>query len=313
MKKIVAILVSLIILVIIYSKIDLSRLYSVFKGSNLFWLIASQMMIIPPLFFSSWRLKIMAPKNVSMSLWLAIKLVLSAAVLNMVLPSKMGEVAKAAFMRDKNDSHTSMGLPLVIFEKTCDVLALVAWCVLGLALLPKDNWIIIPLTLGSLLILIVGVLLLASKRFASFFLNMCIKWGPGFIEKYCIKLRDAWALMHDYFWQRKKRLFTIVLMSLFIWFLHLVQIWLFIVVLHGKCDFVTSIGLTALSCFAGLLPLTFAGMGTRDAALIFFYRPYLTKEVSAALGIMCTCRYIFPAIGGLPFFAQFLSVIKKKR
>jgi hypothetical protein len=57
------------------------------------------------------------------------------------------------------------------------------------------------------------------------------------------------------------------------------------------------------------LPLTFAGVGTRDAALIIFYQPYLNPPVAAALGLLCTVRYILPALAGLPLLGRYLPVL----
>lgn len=49
------------------------------------------------------------------------------------------------------------------------------------------------------------------------------------------------------------------------------------------------------------IPLTFAGVDTRDAALILFYQPYFDEATGAALGLLCKLRYFLPAIIGLPF------------
>ncbi|NEQ75762.1 MAG: UPF0104 family protein, partial [Okeania sp. SIO2C9] len=34
-------------------------------------------------------------------------------------------------------------------------------------------------------------------------------------------------------------------------------------------------------------------------------------EVGAALGLLCTSRYVLPAIAGLPFFGQYLIAMEK--
>jgi uncharacterized protein (TIRG00374 family) len=116
--------------------------------------------------------------------------------------------------------------------------------------------------------------------------------------------------MHEYFWSDKKQLFKIAGISIFIWFLHLLQIWLFILALQAQTPFLTNLALSPLAILVGLLPLTFAGVGTRDAALIFFYQPYFDATVAAALGLLCTSRYFLPALIGLPFFKQMLGAIE---
>ena len=87
----------------------------------------------------------------------------------------------------------------------------------------------------------------------------------------------------------------------------MVQIWLFIVALNGVVPFMTSLALTPLAILAGLLPLTIAGVGTRDVALIALYQPYFAVATGAALGLLCTTRYLVPVVLGLPFITRYWS------
>jgi hypothetical protein len=116
--------------------------------------------------------------------------------------------------------------------------------------------------------------------------------------------------MHDYFWSDRVQLLKITSTSVFIWFLHLLQIWFFILALKAWTPFLVNLALAPLAILAGLLPLTFAGVGTRDAAIIAFYHPYLNAPTAAALGLLCTSRYLLPAIGGLPFLGQYLATVR---
>jgi uncharacterized membrane protein YbhN (UPF0104 family) len=119
--------------------------------------------------------------------------------------------------------------------------------------------------------------------------------------------------MHAYFWASKARLLKVTLTSVFVWFLHLLQIWMFILGLKAWTPFLANLALSPLAILAGLLPLTFAGVGTRDAALILFYAPYFAQPVAAALGLLCTARYVLPAIGGLPFVGGYLPKLRGMR
>lgn len=116
--------------------------------------------------------------------------------------------------------------------------------------------------------------------------------------------------MRNYFWQDKVQLLKITVTSVFIWFLHLLQIWFFILALKAWTPLLANLALSPLAILAGLLPLTFAGVGTRDAALIFFYQPYFDATTAAALGLLCTSRYLLPAVGGLPFLGKYLAVTR---
>lgn len=61
-----------------------------------------------------------------------------------------------------------------------------------------------------------------------------------------------------------------------------------------------------LAILAGLLPFTMAGIGTRDAAILFLYAPYLSAGQAAVLGVLATVRYLAPALAGLPFMGDYL-------
>src|ERR1044071_5009473 len=99
--------------------------------------------------------------------------------------------------------------------------------------------------------------------------------------------------MHGYFWKDKLQLAAVSLTSVFIWFLHLLQIWLFILALKASVPFLTNLALSPLAILAGLLPVpTFGGAGTRDGALVVLYAPYFEAPKALALGLLCTARYI---------------------
>ena len=50
--------------------------------------------------------------------------------------------------------------------------------------------------------------------------------------------------------------------------------------------------------------MTFAGVGTRDAALVYFLAPSIGDGPALALGVFATLRYVVMAIAGLPFVAR---------
>jgi uncharacterized protein (TIRG00374 family) len=310
MKRLVSIAVSVLILSIIYSKIDLQGLIDVFKNCDRRFMLVSLAMVFPLTMFTAWRLQQLMPRGTYLKFGEANRLILAASVLNMVLPSKMGDIAKAYFMKDRGHLTGSLALSLVIFEKACDLLSLLLWCVFGLLLYPQKDILFWTMTAGILIGLILGILILASPGFANFFFLLFAKIAPKKIKEKLFKLQTSWGEMQSYFWSDQKQFLKISLTSIFIWFLHLLQIWFFILALKAWVPFMTNLALSPLAILAGLLPLTFAGVGTRDAALVLFYQPYFAATTAAALGLLCTSRYFLPALGGLPFLSQYLAAIR---
>ena len=313
LKRFISLAVSVAILLIIYSKIDTTKLIDIFQNCDIIWMIISLGMVIPLVIFTSWRLQQLMPKGTSLGFIEANRLILGSSVLNMVLPSKMGDIAKAYFMQERNGVSGSLSLAIVIFEKACDMLSLLLWCAFGLILYPAKDGLFWTMTAGIIGGLFLGILMLSSRQFANIFFDLLTKFAPQKIAQKIQKMRFAWGEMHNYFWGDKKQLLLITVTSIFIWFLHLLQIWLFIIALKASAPFIISLALSPLSILAGLLPLTFAGVGTRDAALIYFYQPYFDEVIGAALGWLCTSRYFLPAIIGLPFLGQMLAATKKMK
>ncbi len=338
MKKFVSLVISLLILAFIYWKLSqsgqLRGLTEIFVSCDRAWMALSLGMVVPLTMFTSWRLQQLMPGKGQLSFGEANRLILVASVLNLILPSKMGDIAKAYFMRERGALSGTLALSLVVFEKACDMLSLLLWCVFGLvwvkvsdgrameafrlggwasALRPEQQetlvyWLAVLVVAGSLAL---GLLLIGSPRFAHFFFGLAGRWAPGKIGAKLETLGASWSEMHAYFWASKARLARVSLTSIFIWFLHLLQIWLFILALRAWTPFFANLALSPLAILAGLLPLGLAGIGTRDAALIFLYAPYFAPATGAALGLLCTARYVLPALGGLPFVGAYLRKVRQ--
>jgi hypothetical protein len=311
MKRLLSIAVSLIILVAIYWKIDFPGLIQVFQDSNRWWMAISLGMVVPLTLLTARRLQQLMPSKSRLGFGEANRLILAASVLNMVLPSKMGDIAKAYFMKERGHLEGTLSLSLVVFEKACDMLSLLLWCAFGLLLYPDKDWLFWVMTVSVATGLILGMLLLSSAQLAQAFFDFVRTLAPKKFRPKLKKLRNSWSEMHRYFWRDRGQLLKIAGTSVFIWFLHLLQIWFFILALNAWTPFLANLALAPLAILAGLLPLTFAGVGTRDAALIAFYQPYFAAPTAAALGLLCTSRYLLPAIGGLPFLGHYLATIRR--
>lgn len=313
MKRLISLLVSLGILTLIYWRMHFSRLGPVFQQSDRLWLIASLAMAIPLTLLTAWRLDQLLPGGARLGLGESNRLILVAGVLNLILPSKMGDLAKAWFLKERGHTSAELAFALVVFEKACDMLSLLLWCVFGLLVYPQKDALFWGMTACVTGGLAGGIALLGSRAFATFIFKNCGRMLPKKPRMKLAKLEEAWQEMHAFFWRDRARLLLVASTSVFIWFLHLAQIGMFILALRAQAPFPAILALAPLAILAGLLPLTFAGVGTRDAALIYFFSPFLDTPTAAALGILCTMRYVLPALGGLPFVSRYLPGLSNTR
>ena len=312
MKRLISLAVSLFILAVIYWKIDFQALLQVFQQCDRPWTIVSLGMVIPLTMLTAWRLQQLTPSSAQLKVGEANRLILASSTLNMILPSKMGDIAKAYFIKERGHISGSLSLSLVVFEKACDMSSLLLWCAFGLILYPQKDWLFWVMTASVASGLAFCSLLLASEKFAQLFFSLGKRLAPKKLRSKLATLQTSWEEMHGYFWRDRAQLALIAFTSIFLWFGHLMQIWFFILALNAWTPFLANLALSPLAILAGLLPLTFAGVGTRDAALILFYQPYFPGSTAAALGLLCTSRYLMPAVAGLPFLEKYLTRVRRQ-
>ncbi len=301
MKRLPPLLISLVLLGLIYWRIDFAEVPRVFALSDPAWLLWALLVLVPLVALMALRLRLLVPKQTGVGLAEATRLILAASVLNVILPSKMGDLAKSWFFRQRGHLSGSLALALVIFEKASDLLALLAWCGFGLILLHGTSVLLTSLAVLVSAGVVMGLLLLGSHRFAGMIFRAAGRLFPVSFADRLERLHESWVTMQQYVWADRRRLLIVVSLSLLIWFVNLFEVWMFLQALRAPVPLLDSLGLTPLAILAGLLPLTFAGIGTRDAALIFFYRDYLAAPAGAALGLLLMLRYVLLGLAGAPF------------
>jgi uncharacterized protein (TIRG00374 family) len=305
LKQSFPLFISVLILVAIYWQIDIILITKVLFEANLFWLTLGFGMVVPITLLTAHRLTWMIPYDNQLSYFNSLKLILAACTMNIVLPSKMGDVAKSLFIANNDSINSSQALSLVMLEKISDFLALLIWCFFGLIIYKYNYWINYLLVFILLGIIFVILILFSVKFSQSFFKIISIVF-PVSLEKKIHRFTLEWKNMVLYLKLHKKRFTGLIFYSLFLWFLHLIQLWLFILALNSFVPFIHNLALTPQAILIGLLPFTIAGIGTRDAAFIFIYSNYFSAATGAALGLLATMRYMIPAIFGLPFLSLYM-------
>jgi uncharacterized protein (TIRG00374 family) len=312
-KFIISIGVSLLILGVIYWQIDIVNIKEVLAQVDFLLFISALLILIPTTLLSALRFSMLLSGKNKPSVGVATKLILAGSTMNVVLPSKMGDMLKSVFMCDALNMRVSIAVSVVLFEKACDLLGLLTWCLLGLIVYAGDDDFFIFLAVTVSGGLGFGVLMLSSLSFADWFLRLVSKIAPVSLEKKFKNLRESWAEVHKFFWRSRSAVANIVGVTLLIWFLHLLQIWLLAAALNAPVPLLSSLGLSSLALLAGLVPLTLAGVGTRDAAAIYFFTPFMNAPTGAALGLMLTLRYVLPGLAGLPYLTKYLDVLRNQR
>lgn len=303
MRKLLSLGISLAILIVIWWVVDVDRVLDVFRQSDRLWLTASLLAAAPLTIASAMRFAMLSRSPIAFGA--ALRLILSASTLNAVLPSKMGDIAKAWVLTQKYGFAGERAVSLVVFEKMMDMAALLLWGMFALFWTAGSDWLLWLCAAGVAGLFFLLALMMAPFPWARMPLLWLIGWLPGRVSLRLTGFMSNWADMVEWFWSQRARASATVLFSVAIWAGHLCQFWLFTKAVHATVPLIDNLAFATLSILAGLLPLTMAGIGSRDAAIIHFYSAWLSPAAGAAVGILATSRYLLPAIAGAPFMRDY--------
>ena len=295
------------LLVALYRSIDVRMMGDALLKADRRWLLISVGMILPITVLRAIRFFAVAPSGALPGVGEALRLTLVASALNVVVPAKAGDLVKSYFVAKRSDTSSGVALSIVVYERLCDLFALMFWCVFGwlvarpqVPALPAHFWLL-PAAVGA-----VCGLLISSWRIAAVLPAVIERVRPRGRMRRLTDLADGWPDLLQLLRGRRR---WIVPFSLLLWFTHLFQIWLFTVTLSAPIPFVACASLAALALMAGQVPLTIAGLGTRDVALVVLLARYMAPGTAAAMGILVASRNLIPPLIGMPMMRPYLSSV----
>ncbi|UCG11265.1 MAG: flippase-like domain-containing protein [Deltaproteobacteria bacterium] len=292
-----ALLLTIGILIAIYARIDRRLLIYYFTQLHPGYFALALIIFIPQILVSSFRWQTMTRQICPMGLGQSMQQVMAAKALNALVPSKLGEMSKAYFLRMSSGKNVEQTVPAVILEKVLDMGGLCAVLMVGVLIAPQRNepvWLGGAIA-GGCLAAVVLLLLVPLRSLGERLMrrNGRLKWLG--------QLLLGWDNLIQEWKRRGRTLSRIVALSVLLWGLHLLQIYLFFPSLNHSVPLTPALTLIPLAILVGLLPITIGGMGTRDSALIVLFAPYANSALMAGVGLLCSMRYWVDTLLGVPF------------
>lgn len=263
--RLIKLALAVVVLAALYRAADWKAVLAVLASLDGLWLAAALSMFVPQTAVSAWRWQGLTAGIHRISLMTALRQTLAASALNLVVPSKLGDLSKAG-MLPRQAIKPAAGL--VVLEKGSDVAALLV--LLGLGWLGADGPMIAT----------IAVALVASAAWG--FARIPLLSG-GRLGR-LLDLRQAAGLASA---------------SLLLWMLHLVQFDLFLRAAGVHVSASDVLGRVPVAIFAGLVPVTLWGIGTRDGALMWLFADVTTPAVMAGVGLLTALRYLVPGVAGI--------------
>ena len=286
------IILSATILIIIFFQLDLNKFQTIFGNLNFHWFGLGLFLFVPIYALLAYRLRILTDRRVSLQS--SVQIVLAGGALNTILPSKGGDLGKAFFIRN----HLNWGLgessALVVVERSMDLYALVILMIVGVLWMDGES---IHITIFALITgfvvlftILIFFVILRKNLIAPNFIQKMARLSVGItafrnqVERY-----SDWNLLPVF-----------VGFSVSSWAIQLLQFYAFFMAVGYSGPPQTIVALIPVAVMFGLIPITLAGIGTRDIAIITLFSPWAPAEQMAGLALLSHLRYVVPGIAGVP-------------
>ncbi|MFA6254814.1 MAG: lysylphosphatidylglycerol synthase transmembrane domain-containing protein [Patescibacteria group bacterium] len=268
------------IFIIVYV-IDLKSLLLTIKRTNYLYFIPIFFLCFPLIGFKAWRWQIiMRKQSINYSFIGCFAMYSVGTLLSLVTPGKIGEAAKIFYLHQDNYPLRS-SLITIIFDRLADLIFLILTTYVGFFIFSQYfSQEILYLTLLMIISLIFLYLINKNKNYLKI-LEFIV---PNKYRELIIK--NSQGIIGDF----KKYNFNEYLFIFFLtfgsWLIYIGQIYLLGLSLGLNLNFLFIIPMVALANTADLLPISFNGLGTREAIFIFFFKIInLPAEKAVALGI----------------------------
>lgn len=279
--------VTLLIFYLIFRKIDYLLLKEVFLNAKWYYLILAILVIVLAPVFSAkrWQIILKAIDH-DISFRDSFKIIMAAFPASAVTPAKVGDLIKAHYLKDKVPVTQTMGA--VVTERFIDIFVLASYSFVGAAFL------------GHKLIMSISLFIIFLAPLSFLVVNK-IKLPPG---KWQQRIENFLSVSKVFISQPQK-LLPILFLSIIFWSMNIFEAKILFLALGVNVPLFYVAAAFPLAIFIGLLPITIAGMGTRDSAIIYFFSAFGSTSVSLGVGLLYSLfAYWLVALIGLPFMKR---------
>ena len=229
-------------------------------------------------------------------LFQVIKVVLGSTSFS-VIPGRIGDFARSYPLRRYIPVPEAIGT--IILEKIMDVFVLLGYAAVGFFTL---GYVRVALLIFCFFVAVPVLLTLVAT-----FQKQTIS-----SHKLVQKIYDALGILKRV-QSHKLFLLLALLSSVFNWSLAILQFYWLMTAVHAATPFIAAMAFVPLSIFVGLIPITLAGAGTRDAAFVFFLQRYASSGQSLSASVLYGLQgYWIPALVCLPLLYFFFKRPKEE-
>lgn len=296
-------------------KIDFQALFEEIESIKWPWLILALGLMIFEIAIRSLRWRaILLSLDINISRLSSLNLYWLGVFLGAVTPGRLGELSKVYFLKNKGQSAFRSFFS-VILDRTVDIfILLLLGFLIFLFFLKEIGVYMIFFGITFLLIIIFIFLLLDQRSFLyKIFSKLALKFFSIDLNNYdrfsLAKFRQGIKEL------KKKRLFSFFIYLIAGWFLYFLIKYLIALSLDLELSFISVAAISVLVAIVTALPISVAGLGTREAAVIYLFGLFnLNKETALSFSLLIfTVDILAVSFGLIPYFRESNLIDKIKQ
>lgn len=259
----------LLLLLVILARVDMGEVLDQLGRSDFRYLVPAVLLILPQVGLRALRWqRLLAQQGIQCPFSSALVFYFAAVYIGLITPGRIGELAKCFFLKQNRIAGVAQSLPSVVADRLLDLyviglLALGALCYLGL--LP------IPVWAAILLLTVCGGtpwLVLKWMQHHRGFVTAVERWLLRTVPRWQEPWRNLADGSRNLLTLRLGESITLTLLSYGIYFGQVCLIGRALDLPLG-CGGIAMV--TAIGILVGYIPITIAGLGTREAAFIYLF------------------------------------------
>lgn len=303
-------LIGIIILCVVLYKIDLQSLINTLHEIDILTLFFAISLNLPLIFLKSLRWNmLLKSQSIIYSYKDSFLVYLSSIYAGVITPGRIGEFIKAFYLKYDKNISISRGMSSIILDRLFDIYILIVLGITGIwkfhifgSFSNTSFLLILPLLIAPALLIRNGLM---EKIFDKMFqLSVLTKVQMTVKEKF----EDFYEGMAQ---MLNLKLFYSLFLTLFCFLIFFIQCHIILRAMNISIDFITITLFISISSIVSLLPVSIAGLGTRDAVLIYLFSIIGLKPefaVSFAFLIFMTFYVAIGVMGAIALWIKPLDI-----
>jgi len=304
-----------VIFIYILFQIDFGLLKKELLNVNIYFLFLAVFFMIVQIILRSLRWQVVL-KGVGIKLKLitSVSLYWLGMFVGVITPGRIGELAKVYFLKNRGE-NIFRSFFSVLFDRIVDVITLLLMGFLIFLFFLKDIGIYVLIIGLSLILFLIFIFLLIDKRsfLHKIFVRMIGKILPADSEEYSqFTFSKFWQSVKDI---KKKQIFPFLFYLITAWLFYFTTRYMTSLALGLEFSFLEISVISALVAIVLILPISVAGLGTRDVSMIYLFSLFgLTVEIALLFSLLVfTMDLLVVSLGLIPYFKESSLVNKVKQ